>query len=60
MAAPAAERYQNLIAQGGVPMRCWGEAIDVGRAIASLASGDLPYMTGTHIDIAGGLQLYRL
>ena len=60
MTAPAAERYQNLIAQGGVPMRRWGEAIDVGRAISSLASGDLPYMTGTHIDIAGGMQLYRL
>jgi 3-oxoacyl-[acyl-carrier protein] reductase len=60
MTAPATGRYDPFIRDGGVPVRRWGEPADVGRAAAALAAGDLPYMTGTHIDIAGGMQLHRV
>ncbi len=40
-----------------VPIPRWGEPNDVGEAIASLASGALPYMTGQPLWIAGGLNL---
>lgn len=60
MTAPAAARYDPFIAAGGVPMRRWGQADDVGRAVATLACGGLPYTTGTHIDVGGGMQLHRV
>jgi NAD(P)-dependent dehydrogenase (short-subunit alcohol dehydrogenase family) len=60
MTAPAAAKYDALLADGGIPMRRWGEPVDIGRAVASLASGAIPYATGIHIDVAGGLQLHRV
>jgi NAD(P)-dependent dehydrogenase (short-subunit alcohol dehydrogenase family) len=60
MTAPAVERYGPLIATGGVPMRRWGEPDDIGTVVATLASGGMPYTTGTHIDVGGGLQLHRI
>jgi 3-oxoacyl-[acyl-carrier protein] reductase len=60
MTAPAFERYDALIRNGGVPMRRWGHAVDVGESVATLACGGLPFATGTHIDIGGGLQLHRV
>lgn len=38
----------------------WGEPEDVGRAVAMLARGDLPYSTGQVISVDGGLSLQRL
>jgi 3-oxoacyl-[acyl-carrier protein] reductase len=60
MTAPAFDRYESFICNGGVPMRRWGHANDVGTAVATLACGGLPYTTGSHIDIGGGLQLHRV
>jgi NAD(P)-dependent dehydrogenase (short-subunit alcohol dehydrogenase family) len=60
MTAPAVARYDPFIAAGGVPMRRWGQADDVGRAVATLACGGLPYTTGAHIDVGGGMQLHRV
>lgn len=60
MTAPAVERYDPLIATGGVPMRRWGQPDDIGTAVATLACGGMPYTTGTHIDVGGGLQLHRI
>ncbi len=60
MTAPAAERYDGLIAAGGVPAGRWGEPADVGAAVATLARGDIPYATGIAVDVAGGLQLHRV
>jgi 3-oxoacyl-[acyl-carrier protein] reductase len=60
MTAPAFERYEPFIKSGGVPMRRWGQADDIGRAVATLACGGLPYATGSHIDIDGGMQLHRV
>jgi NAD(P)-dependent dehydrogenase (short-subunit alcohol dehydrogenase family) len=60
MTAPAAERYTARIEAGLSPIRRWGEAEDVGRAIAALAAGDLPFTTGDAFYIDGGLHLHRL
>ena len=60
MTRPATERYDALIADGLVPMGRWGEPEDVGETVAALACGALPYATGIHIDVGGGLQLHRL
>ena len=38
----------------------WGEPSDVGRAVAMLARGDLPYSTGQVINVDGGLSVQRL
>ncbi|MCO5090354.1 3-ketoacyl-ACP reductase [Bosea sp. (in: a-proteobacteria)] len=60
MTEPATAKYDALIAGGGVPMERWGEPADIGRTVATLASGAIPYATGIHIDVGGGLQLHRV
>jgi len=60
MTVPATERYDALIEAGGVPMGRWGEATDIGETVAALATGAIPYATGIHIDVGGGLQLHRV
>jgi 3-oxoacyl-[acyl-carrier protein] reductase len=50
----------GVIASGGVPMRRWGLPDDVAQASVTLATGGLPFATGMHVDIGGGLQLHRL
>lgn len=60
MTRPAIEKYDRLVAQGGVPMGRWGEPDDVASAVLALAQGHMNYATGIAIDIAGGLQLYRI
>lgn len=60
MTQPAAAKYDALLADGGIPMGRWGEPGDVGRAVAALATGAIPYATGIHLDVGGGLQLHRV
>jgi NAD(P)-dependent dehydrogenase (short-subunit alcohol dehydrogenase family) len=60
MTAPAFERYEPFIKDGGVPMRRWGDAQEVGQVVATLATGGLPFTTGIHIDVGGGMQLHRV
>ena len=60
MTRPATARYDAFIEAGGVPVRRWGEPDDVAKAVVSLAQGAIPYATGIHIDVAGGLQLHRI
>jgi NAD(P)-dependent dehydrogenase (short-subunit alcohol dehydrogenase family) len=43
-----------------LPIRRWGEAADVARAVIALVGGALPYSTGTVIDVDGGFHLRRL
>src|SRR5262249_42875794 len=49
--------YDERIAAGLVPMGRWGRPEDVGRAVALIAAGDLPYSTGAVIGVDGGLGL---
>lgn len=60
MTRPAAERYDRLIADGLTPIRRWGEAGDVGRAVAMLASGELAFSTGDALHVDGGLHVRAL
>jgi NAD(P)-dependent dehydrogenase (short-subunit alcohol dehydrogenase family) len=60
MTAPFRDLYDRRIAEGLVPSRRWGEAEDVGRAVAALVRGDVPYATGTVIHVDGGLSVPRL
>lgn len=59
MTAPSTEKYDAFFAHDGAPMPRWGEADEVGRCIATLASGDLPYTVGQAIAVDGGLTLKR-
>lgn len=54
------EKYDRLIADGLCVQARWGTPQDVGRAVAMLARGDLPYSTGQVIMVDGGLTLPRL
>ncbi len=60
MSAGAAEKYDRLIEGGLAVQRRWGTPDDVGRAVAMLARGDLPYSTGQVVLVDGGLTVQRL
>ena len=60
MTSPVKDLYDQRIAGGLVPDRRWGTPDDVGRVVAALARGDLPYATGSVIHVDGGLAIPRL
>ena len=60
MPRDATEKYDRLIAAGLTPIARWGEPEDVGRVIASVASGELPFVTGDAINVDGGLHIQKL
>jgi 3-oxoacyl-[acyl-carrier protein] reductase len=60
MTAVVKDKYDRLIAEGLTPMPRWGEAEDVGRAVAVLASGELGFSVGEVIHVDGGLSVPRL
>jgi NAD(P)-dependent dehydrogenase (short-subunit alcohol dehydrogenase family) len=60
MTAGVRDVYDQRIADGLVPERRWGQPDDVGRAVAALVRGDVPYATGTMINVDGGLSIPRL
>jgi NAD(P)-dependent dehydrogenase (short-subunit alcohol dehydrogenase family) len=60
MTAGVKEAYDKRIGEGLVPDARWGDPQDVGRAVATLLRGDIPYATGTVINIDGGLSIPRL
>ena len=60
MTAPVRDAYDERIAAGLVPDRRWGQPDDVGRVVAALLRGDVPYATGTVIHVDGGLSIPRL
>ena len=60
MTAGVNEVYDQRIADGLVPEGRWGTPDDVGRVVAALLRGDLPYATGTVIHVDGGLTIARL
>jgi NAD(P)-dependent dehydrogenase (short-subunit alcohol dehydrogenase family) len=60
MTAPVQAKYDKLLAEGLAVQARWGLPVDVGRAVAALARGDLGYSTGQVIIVDGGLTLQRL
>ncbi len=59
MTAGARERYTQLIAEGLTPIRRWGTPADVGRAVAALVTGAIPFSTGDVLNVDGGFHLRR-
>ena len=60
MTGPVHADYDRRINAGLTPIRRWGLPADVGRAVAALAAGALPFSTGEVIHVDGGLHLRRL
>jgi 3-oxoacyl-[acyl-carrier protein] reductase len=59
MTAAAKEKYTPLIEAGLSPIRRWGTAEDVGKAVAALVSGTFPFSTGDVINVDGGFHIRR-
>jgi 3-oxoacyl-[acyl-carrier protein] reductase len=60
MTAGVTAKYDKLLGEGLAVQRRWGQPEDVGKAVAMLARGDLPYSTGQVIMVDGGLMVQRL
>jgi NAD(P)-dependent dehydrogenase (short-subunit alcohol dehydrogenase family) len=60
MTSGVKDKYDQRIAEGLIPAARWGTPDDVGRAVAALLRGDVPYATGTVLHIDGGLTIPRL
>jgi 3-oxoacyl-[acyl-carrier protein] reductase len=60
MTAAVAAKYDQLIADGLCLQARWAAPEDVGRAVAMLVRGDLPYSTGQVIVVDGGMTIPRL
>lgn len=54
------EKYNKLINEGLTIEKRWGKPEDIGKIVATLASGDLPYSTGQVIYADGGMNVRRL
>lgn len=57
MTARAEAHYDREIAEGISPMRRWGEAEDVGRTVATMATGGLPFTVGQAVCTDGGMYI---
>jgi NAD(P)-dependent dehydrogenase (short-subunit alcohol dehydrogenase family) len=60
MTAGVREKYDQRIAEGLIPDARWGTPDDVGRVVAALLGGDVPYATGSVVHVDGGLTIPRL
>lgn len=60
MTAGVQAKYDDLIANGLLLESRWGQPSDIGRAVAQLAVGNMPYATGQVLILDGGLSQPRL
>lgn len=60
MTAPAKEKYDRLMEEGLLLTPRWGKPGDVGKAVAMLVRGDMPYSTGQVFVVDGGLTIQRI
>lgn len=60
MTRPVRDKYDRLIGEGLLVQSRWGLPKDVGRAVAMLVRGELPYATGQVLVVDGGMTLQRL
>ena len=60
MTEAVADKYDQRIADGLVPMKRWGYPEDVARAVAALATGQLGFSTGSVVNVDGALSIPRL
>lgn len=60
MTAGVKQKYDKLIAEGLVPQGRWATPEDVGRVVAAFLRGDMPFSTGSVVNVDGGLLIPRL
>jgi 3-oxoacyl-[acyl-carrier protein] reductase len=60
MTAAVTDKYDKMIENGLTVQKRWGEATDVGKAVAALALGYFAYSTGQVIMVDGGFNIQRL
>jgi 3-oxoacyl-[acyl-carrier protein] reductase len=61
MTGPVKAKYDKLIFEDDLtPLKRWGQADDVARAVVAIAQDLLPYSTGEVINVDGGFHLRRL
>ncbi len=60
MTAGVTSKYDDLISKGLVPEARWGLPDDIAKICTALASGALPFSTGSIIDAGGGLHIPKL
>lgn len=60
MTAGVKGKYDALMESNLLLERRWGTPDDIGRAVAMLAAGDLPYAPGAVLVLDGGMTLLRL
>jgi 3-oxoacyl-[acyl-carrier protein] reductase len=59
MTGVAQARFDKLLEDGFTPINRWGTPEDVGRAVATMAAGDLPFTTGAAIQVDGGMHIHH-
>jgi NAD(P)-dependent dehydrogenase (short-subunit alcohol dehydrogenase family) len=61
MTGPVKAKYDDLIFNKDLtPIRRWGQADDVARAVVAIATDLLPFSTGEVINVDGGFHMRRL
>ena len=60
MTSAVTAKYDKLFSEGLAIQKRWGTPEDVGKVVAALARGDMPYSTGAVIMVDGGLTIQRL
>ncbi|MBN1553702.1 MAG: 3-ketoacyl-ACP reductase [Phycisphaerae bacterium] len=60
MTAGIREKYDEQIQAGLIPQHRWGQPADIGKAVAMLLRGEMPYSTGAVLPVDGGMMLRRL
>jgi len=60
MTSGVKEKYDKLISEGLTLEKRWGKPEDIGKIVAALSRGDIPYATGQVISPDGGMGVRRL
>ncbi|MBE6576996.1 MAG: 3-ketoacyl-ACP reductase [Ruminococcaceae bacterium] len=60
MTAAVKEKYDNLIANGLVPLGRWGSPDDIAKAVVALSDGTFGYTTGQSFILDGGMHIRKL
>lgn len=60
MTSGVKEKYDKLINEGLTLEKRWGTPEDIGKIVATLANGEIPYATGQVIHADGGMGVRRL
>lgn len=60
MTEAVTDKYDRFIEEGMLLQKRWGTPQDIGKAVASLTSGDFEYATGAVIEVGGGFGVRRL